>query len=384
MKIRDKFLFSEDEVIDLIFNKSNERFYVYIIVNPITRIPFYVGKGQGSRLTTHWYNRDSDNSSKSIYLRKLYNRGYKPLYFIFGFYKDEKRAYKEESRLISHYGIRSYKKGILYNKVFGGLNKGNSLSKEVYIESFKEVHGEKYDYSQVKYVGYRDKIKIICPEHGEFWQRCDSHKNGSGCPRCSGSGALNQKSIIEDFIKVHGTKYNYSKVKYESINEPVVIICPEHGEFYQKPQWHKRGHGCEKCSISSIKAKLTLNQKDVIKSFKKTHKNKYNYCKVKYNGCMIKVEIICPEHGSFFQVPSNHINGQGCPSCAKSELSTKLSKPVIQTDLDGKFLNKYESVSKAASESMCPHEPSIRSVCKGYTKSYRGYIWIYEADYIST
>ncbi len=51
------------------------------------------------------------------------------------------------------------------------------------------------------------------------------------------------------------------------------------------------------------------------------HGNKYDYSKVIYKTNHDKVEIICKEHGSFWQTPNNHtnINGEtGCPGCAVS------------------------------------------------------------------
>ena len=45
-------------------------------------------------------------------------------------------------------------------------------------------------------------------------------------------------------------------------------------------------------------------------------KEYYDYSKVVYKGTKIKVEIICKEHGSFFQRPQNHMRGEGCPKCS--------------------------------------------------------------------
>ena len=46
------------------------------------------------------------------------------------------------------------------------------------------------------------------------------------------------------------------------------------------------------------------------------HHNKYDYSKVEYANNKTKVCIICPEHGEFWQTPSDHLNGKGCPQCA--------------------------------------------------------------------
>jgi Zn finger protein HypA/HybF involved in hydrogenase expression len=45
------------------------------------------------------------------------------------------------------------------------------------------------------------------------------------------------------------------------------------------------------------------------------HNNKYDYSLVEYIKSKLKVKIICKEHGIFEQRPSNHIDGQGCPKC---------------------------------------------------------------------
>ena len=55
-----------------------------------------------------------------------------------------------------------------------------STTKE-FIEKAKQVHGDKYDYSKVEYVRSSEKVCIICPEHGEFWQTPNAHLQGQGC-----------------------------------------------------------------------------------------------------------------------------------------------------------------------------------------------------------
>ncbi len=49
--------------------------------------------------------------------------------------------------------------------------------------------------------------------------------------------------------KIHNNKYDYSKVIYEAARSPIIIICPEHGEFSQLPNDHLSGKtGCKDCS----------------------------------------------------------------------------------------------------------------------------------------
>lgn len=51
----------------------------------------------------------------------------------------------------------------------------------------KKVHGDKYDYSKVDYINNVSKIKIICPIHGEFMQLASNHLYRLGCPYCKES-----------------------------------------------------------------------------------------------------------------------------------------------------------------------------------------------------
>lgn len=56
---------------------------------------------------------------------------------------------------------------------------------------------------------------------------------------------------------------------------------------------------------------------EFIKEAREIHGDKYDYSKVEYKGDSVKVCIICPEHGEFWQVPNSHLKGCGCPSCSK-------------------------------------------------------------------
>ena len=116
-----------------------------------------------------------------------------------------------------------------------------------FIEGARKVHGDKYDYSKAVYRGSESKICVICPQHGEFWPTANNHLNSSGCPQCVGRTVTTER-FIEKARAVHGDKYDYSKVKYVNSTTPVTIICPEHGEFQQKPTLHLCGNGCKECS----------------------------------------------------------------------------------------------------------------------------------------
>lgn len=123
------------------------------------------------------------------------------------------------------------------------------MKTEDFIEKAKSIHGNEYDYNMVEYINNRTKIKIICAKHGVFEQSPANHthcKLKQGCPEC-GKSKTKKVTFLEDAKIVHKNKYDYSKVNYSGCKEKVIIICPTHGEFLQKPDNHKRGSGCPKC-----------------------------------------------------------------------------------------------------------------------------------------
>lgn len=129
-----------------------------------------------------------------------------------------------------------------------------TLPAEEFVGRAKAKHGDKYDYSNVKYVNANTKVKIICPEHGEFEQTPSMHLSGQGCQKCgreklSDLYRCSKKKFVDKAKMIHGDKYNYSKVEYINAHTKVCIICSEHGEFYQRPEKHLRGQGCPKCGV---------------------------------------------------------------------------------------------------------------------------------------
>jgi len=128
------------------------------------------------------------------------------------------------------------------------------LTTEEFISRARRVHGNKYDYALVEYSVSRVPVKIICREHGEFEQMANVHLRGHGCQTCAtlvtaNAHRLNTEQFIAKAKRVHGDKYDYSLVSYETGELRVKIVCPAHGEFEQRPHGHLLGRGCRKCAV---------------------------------------------------------------------------------------------------------------------------------------
>lgn len=195
---------------------------------------------------------------------------------------------------------------------------------EEFIALSKKIYGEnKYDYSKVDYINKDIKVCIICNNCKQmFWQIPNHHLQGhEGCKKCiSQKRKHSQRKTQEEFLEkakiVHGNKYDYSKVVYINSHTPIKIFCNECKTwFYQLPQHHLQGSGCQRCNIN----RKRKSQEEFIKEAISIHGNKYDYSNINYTNNRNKLQIFCNKCKKYFwQIPFQHTNNkQGCPYCTR-------------------------------------------------------------------
>ncbi len=198
-------------------------------------------------------------------------------------------------------------------------------SNSVFIMDAIAVHGDRYDYSFVKYISTHSIINIRCIDHNFiFKQQPANHLCGQGCPKCSSEASAIKQSnkakdeFIQKAIIIHNGKYDYSLAEYITAHTNVNIICNIHGKFPQSPTSHLNGNGCPICGNIVQGINKSARYKAIFsKRANIIHNDKYDYSLVEYISAKQDVNIICKIHGIFPQAPSNHLCGSGCPSCAK-------------------------------------------------------------------
>ena len=137
---------------------------------------------------------------------------------------------------------------------------GRKLTTEEFIEKAVEKYGDEFDYSKVEYLRGDKEVTIGCKIHGFIQITPNNHlkkkrSKNTGCHKCGiarkGKGySVTQEELIRDFRKVHGDKYDYSKVKYQGNKKSkIIVICPieGHGEYEITPSHHLEGRTCKKC-----------------------------------------------------------------------------------------------------------------------------------------
>ena len=195
---------------------------------------------------------------------------------------------------------------------------GNSINKtEDFIQKAKKVHGDKYDYSKVEYVNTNKYVTIICRVHDEWEQKPSNHLSGRNCPKCKGFNKTTEEYIAQAKA-VHGDKYDYSNTIYNGADKNITAICPIHGEFEQQANSHLRGSNCPNCSGRN------QTNDDFIRKAKVIHGDTYDYSNLRFiKSKNYKLAVInCRIHGEFEQSVFAHIKGQGCKKCAKRYMDT--------------------------------------------------------------
>ena len=195
-----------------------------------------------------------------------------------------------------------------------------------WIEKARTYHGHRYDYSETVFRGATKRVKLICPKHGPWWVMASQHASPSahhGCRQCW--NLISDEEWLRRFKERHGDEYDYSRCHFQGVDTPVEIICKEHGSFYAAPGRHGRPAksfhaapgrhgrpagkgGCPDCRRLDSRARF-------LERSKAAHGDRYDYSLADFKTIHDKIEIICKEHGPFWQTPHNHESGHGCRKC---------------------------------------------------------------------
>lgn len=175
--------------------------------------------------------------------------------------------------------------------------------------------------------GQHSIMSILCKEHGIFETTANNMLNSkySPCPKCS--SILSNKNLsgdIQGFIKSatkkYGDKFSYDKVNFKTLSEDVLIYCNIHNSYFEinaNNFLYSAKVCCPQC-IEDKKLKVIKHREaNFIKVCTEIHKGKYDLSKINYLGTSKNIEVICPEHGSWFPIAYNFERGSGCPICAE-------------------------------------------------------------------
>lgn len=132
---------------------------------------------------------------------------------------------------------------------------------------------------------------------------------------------LTLQTFIDKANQIHNNEYNYSHVVYVNNRVKVKIECNEHGIFEQSPDKHLLNRKCPICARRQRGLTRRDSKDNFIQKAIAIHGNLYDYSLSIFERYHDKIEIICTKHGSFYQKPVKHLQGQACPKCAQDKKS---------------------------------------------------------------
>lgn len=230
---------------------------------------------------------------------------------------------------------------IIFQKPVNNINgkgcwkcgKRKPIDGKEFLEKVDKTHNGfyTYDIKEIETLDSDTVLNIMCPLHGKFKQKVTDHIR-HGCTACGRiktieSHKKTQEQFIEEVKKIHGDKFNYSKIEYMNSSTKVLLICNKCSrEFYKNTSDLLNGSGCPYC-VGKNK-----NTEIFIEEVKKIYGDLYDYSEVEYKGDRVKVKVICPQHGPFMITPNNFKRNRKCKKCSASFGEIKISL----------FLDKYE------------------------------------------
>lgn len=149
-----------------------------------------------------------------------------------------------------------------------------SMTEEEFIRRAIEVHGDEYDYSDMKYKNFSTPVKIKHKKCGiSRMVLPESHLRGHRCFECYGTKKLTYDEFVERAREVHGNKYGYEHFIYDGYEKEGLITCPKHGDFEQTPKSHLKGRGCPFCNEShgETRIRVYFEEKNIEFEYQKTY-----------------------------------------------------------------------------------------------------------------
>lgn len=208
------------------------------------------------------------------------------------------------------------------------------MTTEEFITKAKQIHGDTYDYSKVNYTKSTEKVEIVCPKHGAFFQIAGNHINPKircGCPYCAGRKLI---TGVNDFATLYpevAFEWDYSKNNvspsdiFPKTNKKYYFRCPKGHSYLQSPNNKvSKNYRCPYCSGQALLTgynDLQTVYPEIAKEWD-CSKNEKGPSDYRY-GSGYKAWWVCNKCGLTYQSPINaHIKGHKCPYCSGQKVAT--------------------------------------------------------------
>lgn len=217
---------------------------------------------------------------------------------------------------------------------------------EDFLKRARAIHGDKYDYSEVVYLGSDMPVKLYCKSCKEyFWQTANAIvTKKAGCIKCyarnlDGSGdfkRLTTEEFVERAKEKWGDQIDYSETIYTGYRYKIKIKCNVCGEVSEVwPNHHLNSdYPCPICAKKLAGEQLRSDKEEFIKHAVEMHGDKYDYSKVVYVTRLTPVTIIDKATGKEFeQTPGSHLQGNGYKDSPETKSAGELKVMRVLNEL---------------------------------------------------
>ncbi len=172
---------------------------------------------------------------------------------------------------------------------------------------------------ELGYVNASTKVNLRCSVHGPFQLRPDAARRGDKCPRCRVEEQYDSTdSFIQKAVSVHGEYYDYSQVKYTHSKGDVTVVCPKHGPFVVQAWIHlAQARGCPLCTSENRSLESSKTKKEYVRLWKAKYGDRFTYENVPSTLPLPgSIHVTCRSHGTFEVNRVSFTHGAaGCPKC---------------------------------------------------------------------
>lgn len=189
-------------------------YYVYAYIDPITLLPFYIGKGKDRRMFDHLKSNRNSHTGRMLYykIQSLRKSNLEPIVIIVNNNLTEKASFELERICISIFGKKSDKTGILLNLTDGG--EGSSGIKRTLIQRKRrslQLMGHILSEETKQKISMSNKGKILSKEHTEKLRIKSLDHFGVSYRLKSPDGTIHEGKGMKSFCKDHSLDFNYMR-----------------------------------------------------------------------------------------------------------------------------------------------------------------------------
>jgi hypothetical protein len=212
-------------------------------------------------------------------------------------------------------------------------------TQETFEKRVKEVHGDRIDVSNFKYINSITSGEARCNICGNVWHpRADVLIRGCGCRKCYDKKNSERKTIPFKEIQYKISGITLHEDDYIDTKHKCTSTCNICG-YTWRPLVRDlmNGHGCPEC-VRHKESERTKNKRleNTLKIIKEVHGDIYDLSllKTEFKSDRNYVHVICKKHGVFKVKLASFKNGCGCSKCNQSKLEKNVMNSLNENNIE--------------------------------------------------